>query len=181
MISQEFISIIDDDIALCDNEIKNGNKASRNEVHRRIVSKYQNIIDGFSNGLHNLFYDESGDYCKQNLEIMRQKLVLFKSMGYKNQYSKQEGQIIVNNTNQMKVKFDISFIEARESVQDMTSLNEEEIQEILQKIDELENIVKSNDRKTKKWSSAKEIIKWIADKGIDVGIALLPLVLKIGE
>ena len=27
--------------------------------------------------------------------------------------------------------------------------------------------------------NAKEIIKWIADKGVDVGIALLPLLLQI--
>ena len=30
------------------------------------------------------------------------------------------------------------------------------------------------------FAKAKEIIKWIADKGVDVGIALLPLVLQIG-
>ena len=40
--------------------------------------------------------------------------------------------------------------------------------------------MKSKDSKSKKWSKAKEIIKWIADKGVDVGIALLPLVLQIG-
>ena len=38
----------------------------------------------------------------------------------------------------------------------------------------------TKDSKSKKWSKAKEIIKWIADKGVDVGIALLPLVLQIG-
>ena len=27
--------------------------------------------------------------------------------------------------------------------------------------------------------NAKEIVKWIADKGVDVGIALLPLLLQI--
>lgn len=37
----------------------------------------------------------------------------------------------------------------------------------------------SKESKSKKWSNAKDIIKWVADKGVDVGIALLPLVLKI--
>ena len=50
-----------------------------------------------------------------------------------------------------------------------------------QKIDELEKIFNSSDRKTKKWEKAKEIIKWVADKGIDVGLTLLPLILKLGE
>jgi len=47
------------------------------------------------------------------------------------------------------------------------------------KINELEKIVKSPDRKSKKWENAKGIVKWIADKGVDVGIALLPLLLQI--
>ena len=63
----------------------------------------------------------------------------------------------------------------------MGSLTDSEIDEILSKIDELENIVNSSDRKTKKWDKAKGIIKWVADKGVDVGISLLPLILKIGE
>ena len=46
-------------------------------------------------------------------------------------------------------------------------------------INELEKIVKSSDRKSKKWENAKGIVKWIADKGVDVGIALLPLLLQI--
>ena len=63
----------------------------------------------------------------------------------------------------------------------MTSLPDEEIEEILSKINELENIVNSTDRKTKKWENAKDIIKWVADKGVDVGTALLPIVLQIGQ
>ena len=47
------------------------------------------------------------------------------------------------------------------------------------KISELERIINSSDRKTKKWENAKGIIKWIADKGVDVGIALLPLLLQL--
>ena len=55
------------------------------------------------------------------------------------------------------------------------------IEEILAKINELEEIVNSKERKSKKWANAGEIIKWIAEKGIDVGLTLLPLLLKLGE
>jgi predicted nucleotidyltransferase len=61
----------------------------------------------------------------------------------------------------------------------MSALPETEIDEILRKIDEIEDIVHSSDRRAKKWENAKNIIKWIADKGVDVGIALLPLLLQI--
>lgn len=43
------------------------------------------------------------------------------------------------------------------------------------------NKPKSEDARqpNKKWENAKGIVKWIADKGVDVGIALLPLLMQI--
>ena len=74
----------------------------------------------------------------------------------------------------------VTFDAVREKVDNMTSLSDADIAEIQKRIDEIEEIVNSKESKSKKWSKAKEIIKWIADKGVDVGIALLPLLLKIG-
>ena len=183
VITEEFKAIIDEDIDKCDYEIKNGNKQSRDVLHNTLISKYGKIIDGFKNDLRRLYYDDSGAYRTQNLETMRQKLILFKAMGYENQFEEKaaDNGVTINNTNRMDVNVNITFSEARAKVEDMTSLKEEEIQEILQKIDELEQLVNSKDRKTKKWDKAKEIIKWIAEKGIDVGLTLLPLLLKLGE
>ncbi|MEG0409243.1 MAG: hypothetical protein RR623_10265 [Bacilli bacterium] len=44
----------------------------------------------------------------------------------------------------------ISFSEAKKSITEMSSLQEEEITEIISKIDELERIIHSKERKTKK-------------------------------
>ena len=74
-----------------------------------------------------------------------------------------------------------SFSEVKNKVENMTSLTDSEIEEILSKITELKDIVNSSERKSKKWSKATDIIKWVADKGIDVGLTLLPLILKLGE
>ena len=92
-----------------------------------------------------------------------------------------KGNITINNTNtnENHNSFDMSFNMARETINSMTALTNEEIEEIQKRINELEEIVSSKDSKSKKWSKVKEIIKWIADNGVDVGIALLPLVLKI--
>ncbi|PWL75837.1 MAG: hypothetical protein DBY24_10475 [Prevotellaceae bacterium] len=92
-----------------------------------------------------------------------------------------KGNITINNTNtnENHNSFDMSFNMARETINSMTALTNEEIEEIQKRINELEEIVSAKDSKSKKWSKVKEIIKWIADKGVDVGIALLPLVLKI--
>ena len=85
----------------------------------------------------------------------------------------------ITNTNENKIDINISFNDVRREIENMSALPDTEIEEILHKIDELEKIVKSSDRKSKKWENAKGVIKWIADKGVDVGIALLPLLLQI--
>ena len=84
------------------------------------------------------------------------------------------------NTNENNNSVSVTFESVRDKVNNMTSLPDEDIEEIQKRIDEIEEIVNSKETKSKKWSKAKEIIKWIADKGVDVGIALLPLLLKIG-
>ena len=93
----------------------------------------------------------------------------------------EKSNITINNTNSNENhnNIAISFNSVRDSIGAMTSLPQEEIDEIQKRIDEIEEIVNSKESKIKKWAKAKEIIKWIADKGVDVGIALLPLLLKI--
>lgn len=90
--------------------------------------------------------------------------------------------ITINNTNTNENNNSVSatFESVRDKVNNMTSLPDEDIEEIQNRIDEIEEIVNSKETKSKKWSKAKEIIKWIADKSVDVGITLLPLILKIG-
>ena len=73
-----------------------------------------------------------------------------------------------------------NFSEVRNKIEEMGSLTDSEIDEILSKIDELENIVNSSDRKTKKWDKAKGIINWVATKGVDVALTVIPLLMKIG-
>ncbi len=179
--NEQFKQIIDDDITKCEEEIKGGDKQSRGRLHGILISKYCNIIDGFEAGLHSLFYDESGTYRKENLERMKEKLLLFKAMEYKNVYAENETGIVVNNTNQLTANINITFPETKEKIENMSALSEAEIEEILEKLTELENIVNSTDRKTKKWEKAKGIINWIATKGVDVAMTVIPLLMKLGE
>ena len=63
----------------------------------------------------------------------------------------------------------------------MTSLTDEQTQEILDKITELEEIISSNEKKKTKWEKAKSVLIWLADKSFDIVMALLPLFLKMQE
>ena len=109
-------------------------------------------------------------------------MLSFKALGYsslKEWIPQNVPMIQITNTNQHKVDINISFDTVRREIENMSAQPDAEIREILSRIDELEAIVKSSERRSKKWENAKEIIKWIADKGVDVGIALLPLLLQI--
>ena len=107
-------------------------------------------------------------------------MLSFKALGYpslKETVPQSVPMVQITNTNKNDVN--ISFSDVRKEIENMSALPDAEIEEILYKINELEKIVKSSDRKSKKWENAKGIVKWIADKGVDVGIALLPLLLQI--
>ena len=61
----------------------------------------------------------------------------------------------------------------------MTGLSEKEEKDTLKKIDEIKAIVELKETKKTKWQKLKPILGWLADKSVDVGIAILPLLLKI--
>lgn len=120
------------------------------------------------------------DEHKEKRLFERQKMELEK---LQIQEKMQKSSVVINNHNHNEAtssaNVSISFEEVRKKIDNMTSLPEEEIDEFKNKIDEIEKIVNSKEPKAKKWSKVKDIIKWVADKGVDVGIALLPLILKI--
>ena len=112
------------------------------------------------------------------------KLIAFKNNGYRNSKNIDDNpNFTVNNTltaNQTQT-VTISFEDVKRLVKDMTGLSEGETDETLSKIDEIKSIVEQNESKKTKWQKIKPILIWLADKSVDVGCALLPLILKIGE
>jgi len=184
IISDDFKRIIDEDIEKCKMALANNNKAEIKDVYNTLVSKYGSIIDGFTDNLLSLNYDTEGTNRKKNVDTICQKLELFKAMQYENRYSSNcssNNTVTVNNTNNMEFDISVSFSTVKEKIENMSALREDEITEILGKIEELEKIINSSERKTQKWANAKEIVKWIADKSVDVGLTLLPLILKLGQ
>lgn len=127
-------------------------------------------------------FDSEFDNCIENMKIIRRKLELFLEEDNDKQAGADTSITVstnVVNQNSNDVNINISFEQAKKTIENMTALPDVEVEEILSKVDELEKIVQSQERKTKKWENAKGIIKWIADKGVDVGITLLPLLMQI--
>ena len=175
--------------AVLDSNNSESPEIAKLQLYKEITAKYHGYVPKFGDGLYQYnpdfgFYDDvTGDSLFHNLNQIYNKLQSFKALGYptlKDTIPKTTTPIVqINNTNENKIDISISFNEVRKKVENMTSLQDTEIDEILTKIDELEKIINSKERKTKKWDNAKAIIHWIADKGVDVGIALLPLLLQI--
>ena len=90
--------------------------------------------------------------------------------------------VVINNnpsitaTASASTTVDISaiFENARQRVED-EGLSDLQAKEILEKIAELEEIAKSKESKGKRWSKAKEIIKWLIEQGIAAADILIPV------
>lgn len=80
---------------------------------------------------------------------------------------------IQNQTTNIQVDFDLT-ISTIEKLPE-TSLSQEEKEILLGKLTSLKSCP---DKKTK-WDKSKGILKWIADKGVDVAIAVLPYIISV--
>lgn len=74
----------------------------------------------------------------------------------------------------------LSFDQARQQVENMTALSQEQTDEIIVKIDEIEAISKEKTPKKKKWEKIKPILAFALDKGVDIVIMLWSLALQHG-
>lgn len=159
----------------------------KQQLYLSVTAKYHPYVPHLGEGLYQYFaeqgfYDEvTGASLDYNLRQIYNKLLTFQSLNYPGLGAAVANvpSTVVNITNSNSNAMTVTFDSVRKTVDNMTSLPDEDIREIQNRINELEEIVDSKASKSKKWSQAKEIIKWIADRGVDVGIALLPLLLKI--
>lgn len=83
--------------------------------------------------------------------------------------------VSVVNENKVNIDMNITFDMAIEKIQDDGSLSDFEKAEIINEIQKIKEISNTKEKKTAKWAKIKPVLLWLGDKGVDVGIALLPL------
>ena len=156
------------------------------KLHRELDGRYQVCIKDWYKGFWAsdkaatiIYYNqlrESIRGVQENLELMKSKLETYKyQMNAISLPKPAETNITVNNT----VNISLSFEETRQKIEDMTALNREQTDEILAKIDELEEISKEKISRKSKWEKVKPILTFALDKGADVAIAIFSLVLQM--
>lgn len=156
------------------------------ELHRELDGRYQACIQVWYKGFRGTNSDETKlyynklenfpDQVRHNLKMMKAKLEAYKrGMNAVSLPEPSATNITVNNN----LNITLSFTEAKQRIEDMTALNREQTDEILAKIDELEKISKENISRKSKWEKIKPIVSFALDKGADVAIAFLSLVLQM--
>lgn len=175
------------DIRKIDTALRNDNIAEMKELHKYLDGKYQYAIAdwgksmwGYTDGLGFTYDTLDIDSIKENLSMMKPKLEAFihgwNASGKVSSYSRNpDVSVTVNNT----VNISISFEETRQKIEDMTALNREQTDEILDRINELEEIAKEKSSRKTKWEKVKPIIAFALEKGADVAIAILSLVMQM--
>lgn len=188
----DFSKMVDEDISRCEQFLSGEcNKEQGMDLHLEIITRYPTYISQFGTSLYN-YNDEIGFSSEYfdvesmifNLKVMKNKLIAFKNHGYRN------GRAVVNdNSINIENKLNatqsqmitVTFEDVKKNIEEMTALSEIETKETLEKIDEIKNIIETEQSKKTKWQKIKPILVWLADKSVDVGIALLPLLMKVGS
>lgn len=182
--SKELLDMVDSDIKrIIDSE--NSGLEEKLELFRELDGRYQACIQGWYHGFwgwnpatnllaYSLMRDMSS--ITENLHMAKAKLETYRLGINAIQRPEPPSTNVTVNTS---VNISVTFEQVREQIEDMTSLTNEQTQEILDKINEIEKVVNSTDKKKTKWEKIKPVLIWLADKSCDVGTALLPLLLKI--
>lgn len=185
-LQKEFLEMIQSDINRIEESMNQGTDESRWELFREMDGKYQGCIKDFYEGMwmsipgkNILHFPELAkypDYVIDNLKMVKAKLETYRYKGNAIALPEVTGTHVNVTTN---VNISVTFEQVRSQVMDMTSLTENQTQEILEKISEIEKVVKGNLNKKTKWETIKPMLVWLADKSFDVGMAILPLLLQI--
>lgn len=197
MVSRDNISIetsderkrrlIAEDMQMIDEALYFTNYDEIKNVHMLIDGKYQACIRDWMKGMEGgrpvrgfSYHHLDIDALKTNLKIMQAKLDMYKegwNASVVEGVAKSDLNVIVNNNNTINIS--ISFAEARQKIEDMAGLTDDDTEEIKEKIDELEVISKEGISKKKKWEKIKPILAFVLDKGADVAITIMGLVLQM--
>lgn len=173
------------DIDICDELLKKDYVAS-NEISN-LIGKYKTIYPNFSDGFKNYATagGSKGPNYIENVKILKSKLELL-AIEIENPVNYQQGnnkQIFnVNNsntnTNTNNISINMTYEQIRDNINENTYISDAEKEELLNKLNEIEELKDSKESKKDKWFKAKDIVKFVIDKGADIAIMFLPKIVE---
>ena len=181
----KFKTMIRNDIDFC-NELIERKFANYTHV-QTLLGKYIMDYPDFNKGI--ISYASVPGYETneiENIKIIKGKLeYLLNRVDNPDLYNKQKNSGITisttnnnTNTNSNNITLNINIDEIKENITDNTYLSDVAKQELLSKLDEIVELQKSKESKTKKWDKAKSILAFLLDKGVDIAIMYIPQILN---
>lgn len=167
-------------------------------LEQEIRAKFSHYITGLTDRCENLNTLTSLNNLGQtdivqksimsDIFLMKNSLISYRENGYMNPETTSDKNIfdidIVTAASAQQTQItniNIAFTNTIEQIKEMSGLSDKETEETIAKIEEIKAIIDQGGSKKTKWQKIKPILIWLADKSVDVGCALLPLILKIGE
>lgn len=198
----EFNEVIKKDIIAIEEAIEYGDIDKMIKTHTYIDGKYQTVVFDWGMSMYgynpNFGFDEElldKESLIHNLMSMKAKIEAYalnwnriETTKSDTGYTEKSDTVMPNfsltlnntNTNNNSIYLKLTFDQARQQVEEMTALNQEQTDEIIEKINEMENISKEKSPKKKKWEKIKPILSFALDKGVDIAIMLWSLALQSG-
>lgn len=184
---EEQEKIMREDIELIDSVMNSDDETKFHELHVYLDGKYSSYVPNW--GMSTYGYNSQLGYSYQWLgkQSLKHNLATFRArlLGYLCDFDISTNgsspvnnvSVSVNNTNELTVN--ISFEDARNIIDEMPGLDDGATEEIKGKINELEGISNESISKKKKWEKVKPILAFAIDKGADVAITIMTLVLQM--
>lgn len=180
-------AIINDDIASIEQAINSDDIEQMKNIHMSIEGKYAAYIPTLGLSMYGYNEQIGFDYEYIGKESLKHNLYLMKARieGYSRNFpvmavpSAQQNNISVSVPVRNEININITFEQAKQQIEEMPGLNDADTEELKNKIDALENISKESISKKKKWEKVKPILSFALDKGADVAIAIMSLILQM--
>lgn len=174
--------MIEDDLQYCE-EIWTSyshDKEKLGEVFQRLLLHYEGKIDGFHKDLSVIQNREpsadSAEVYRRNILLLLERMKGFLENGCSNQglaeyYIRKE---------QKPVDLGAGFTTVRISL-GMRKISALEKEEIMEKLDEMEEICAKAIPRRNKWDLMRKYLIWLSGKDVDIAMEILPLFFKINN
>ena len=185
---EEKIKIIDEYIGRLNDAIEGNDREKAKKLQTEIIAVYEPEIDSLKNELDNYNFAHFGtntpvDYVG-DAKLLKAKLQNYKlnlASGLYKPFQSAEGAVTVTqHVNQdVNATLVVTFEQVIHNIQQLPDsvLSDEEKEVLSGKI----AAISAEKDKEKRWGKVCSALKWIAEKGIQVGIAALPYIAKTLE
>lgn len=189
-VPKEFLEMVEHDIARIDQAVQSGSSTECWNLFREIDGRYQSCIMNWYNSMWQastdgtkMFYarlQDKPNEVKENLQYAKAKLETYRfQMNAVAIPQLPQANISFTNNNNNQVNIGITFEEARQQIDDMTALDNDQANELKSTINELEEISKEKSSRRDKWEKVKPIIAGVLKFGADAALIVLQTVLQM--